>query len=43
MYRDGPAAPDVARAVLAFLDWQVKGRDGALDTLEDIPGVEIAR
>ena len=43
MYRDGPAAPDVARAVLAFLDWQVKGRAGALNTLEDTPGVDIAR
>jgi predicted dienelactone hydrolase len=43
MYRDGPAAPEVARTVLAFLDWQVKGRDGALETLEDAPGVEVAR
>jgi fermentation-respiration switch protein FrsA (DUF1100 family) len=43
MYRDGPAAPDVARAAVAFLDWRVKGRDSALDTLEDTPGVEIAR
>jgi hypothetical protein len=33
----------VARVALAFLDWQVKGRDAALDTLEDTPGVEIAR
>jgi hypothetical protein len=33
----------VARAVLAFLDWQVKGRDGALDTMEDTSGGEIAR
>jgi pimeloyl-ACP methyl ester carboxylesterase len=43
MYRDGPAAPEVARAVLNFLDWQVKGRDAALNTLENTPGVEIAR
>jgi predicted dienelactone hydrolase len=43
IYRDAPAAPDVARAALAFLDWQVKGRDGALDTLENTPGIEIAR
>jgi alpha-beta hydrolase superfamily lysophospholipase len=43
MYRDSPPAADVARAVLAFLDWQVKGRDGALDTMEDTSGVEIAR
>jgi fermentation-respiration switch protein FrsA (DUF1100 family) len=43
MYRDGPAAPAVARAALAFLDWRVKDRDAALDTLEDTPGVEIAR
>ena len=43
IYRDAPAVSDVARAALAFLDWQVKGRDGALDTLENTPGVEIAR
>lgn len=43
VYRDSPAAPDVAQAVLAFLDWQVKGRDGSLATLEDTPGVEIAQ
>ena len=40
VYRDGPAAPQVAAAALAFFDLHLKDRDEALDTLTAIPGVE---
>ena len=39
-YRSGPPAPLVADAALAFFDLHVKGRAPALDTLDDLPGVE---
>jgi fermentation-respiration switch protein FrsA (DUF1100 family) len=40
VYRDGPAAPQVAETALAFFDGYVKGRDKARDTLEATPGIE---
>ena len=39
MYRDGPAAPTVAEAGLAFFDLALKGDDGAADRLAALPGM----
>jgi fermentation-respiration switch protein FrsA (DUF1100 family) len=39
-YRTGPAAPLVAKAALAFFDLHLKNRNEALDTVEDLPGIE---
>jgi fermentation-respiration switch protein FrsA (DUF1100 family) len=41
VYRSGEQAPLVAAAALAFFDLHVKGRDEALDTLEDLSGIEV--
>jgi len=40
MYRDGPAAPAVAAATLAFFDLVLKGHGDAADRLRDIEGME---
>jgi fermentation-respiration switch protein FrsA (DUF1100 family) len=40
VYRSGESAGLVAEAALAFFDLHLKDRDEALDTLEDVPGIE---
>jgi hypothetical protein len=43
VYRDGPGAPLVAEAALAFFDLHVKGRASAIETVESLPGLEADR
>ena len=41
VYRNGPSAPLVAEAALAFFDLHIKGRDSALDRLTAVPAIEV--
>lgn len=41
MYRDGAQVPAVAAAALAFFDFALADRDGAVDELRATPGVQV--